>query len=173
MRINNSSKHNIWTGVEYRRCLLFKRFLCCRVSLTRSRTRNKGTKVKWGNRKWGEELCVKDRGEMGTDINEAGIQGQRVKQEEQGQQGVSEIDGNRNGEATVWGRLCQRSISDLISNTSFLICLSPFLSQWVISSLAPTPSAVYTLTPTPIRSPVSTSHVRSSPCITYHAYLHD
>ena len=93
-----SSKHNIWTSVEYRRCLLFKRFYTAGLAWL---CQGLGTKVLVWNKKqeWGKKISCKgweDHGDMGTDINETGIQERRMKQGEQGwMEGRWRCDRNR------------------------------------------------------------------------------
>ena len=56
--------------------------------MTWSETRNKGTSMKQGNRNGVRGLYAKEQenhGDMGTDINETEMQGQRMKQREPGQ----------------------------------------------------------------------------------------
>ena len=60
------------------------------TGLTWSGTRNKGTNVKQGKQEWGKKTICKgqeDHGDMGTDINETGMQEQRMKQGETGMNG--------------------------------------------------------------------------------------
>ena len=55
--------------------------------MTWSGTRNKGTSMKQGEQEWGKKtICEgqEDLGDMGTDINETGMQEQRMKQGETG-----------------------------------------------------------------------------------------
>ena len=63
--------------------------------MTQSGTRNKSTSVKQGKQEWGKRTICKgreDHGDMGTDINEIGMQGQRMKQGEQDEQrGVGDV----------------------------------------------------------------------------------
>ena len=63
--------------------------------MTQSGTRNKGTSVKQGKQEWGKKTICKrqeDHGDMGTDINETGMQRQRMKQGKQDKQrGVGDV----------------------------------------------------------------------------------
>ena len=67
--------------------------------MTQSGTRNKGTSVKQRKQEWGKKsICEgqEDHGDMGTDINETGMQECRMKQGEWGQmEGYWRCDGNR------------------------------------------------------------------------------
>ena len=55
--------------------------------MTQSGIRDKGTSMKQGKQEWGKRTICKGQeghGDMGTYINETGMQGQRMKQGEQG-----------------------------------------------------------------------------------------
>ena len=123
------SKHNIWTGVEYRRCLLFKKSYATRSAWL---SQGLGTKVLvWNkeNRNGVRRLYVKDERIMVAWGQISMKQGCRNKGWNKGNRDewrrvrdVMEIEwtwGQRkySGEEAVRGRLCWRSISDLISNT--------------------------------------------------------
>ena len=141
MRINN----NIWTGVEYRRCLLSKRFYAAWLG------QGLGTKVLAWNKENRNRvrrlLYVKDERIIVTWGQISMKQGCRNKgwnkgnrDEQRGVRDVMEIEQTwrwrrYSREEAAWDRLCQRSISDLISNR-ILQCnirdtsMHPNKNQW-------------------------------------------
>ena len=136
MRINN----NIWTGIEYRRCLLFKRFYAAglawlsqgpgtKVLAWNKENRNRVTRLYVKDKRIRvTRLYVKDKRIMVTWGQISMKQGCRNKgwnkgnrDEWRGVRDVMEIEWTwrwrrySRGEV-VWDGLCQRSIRDPISN---------------------------------------------------------
>ena len=127
------NKHNIWTSIEYRSWLLFKRLYAAGLAWL---SQGLGTKVLvWNkeNRNGVRRLYAKDKRIMVTWGEISMKQGWGDKGWNKGNRDkwrgagdVMEIEwtwGWRrySGEEVAWDGLCQRSISDLISNTIWVI----------------------------------------------------